>query len=219
MRSQSAHEVLKRNDSAAAYQGTPIGEERRGIVGVFHLPEVIEQLFESIGFAKGGKQGEEFFAFLLLRGTEVSIALEKGVFVILQGVVLFALRLANLIHGLVERLLDMEAIEDHRRFFKVPGYPADEGRRGIDADLLDLRRRTVLAFQIGLNPFDGVGTLTRRDVKDPALLQIYRHGHVVMMFLCRGLIDAQGGHLVMIRFRVGDADPVIEDRPDALGIL
>jgi hypothetical protein len=100
--------------------------------------------------------------------------------------------------GLVERggsmSDEMELVEADAGIGQVVGDPFDEGRRHVDADRADLRRRPVVFGQIIGEAADGGGVAALGNEHDLAFDGVGGKGQVMMAASVGGLLDRHRDH-------------------------
>lgn len=183
-----------------------------------HAPEVFKEGFETISLAQPGIERDEVREGLaLLVGEPIGVP-EEEVLMAFESLMFLTFSPTHLIHGFVEQFDDMKAVKGNLGLWEGFASSCDEGGGHVHAQFRDLRRLNPFASQVLLNLVEGFFAFARNHVDDAGLLEVNAQRDILMSFLGRGLVHAQVGQGHGGISSAGLGNPVVEDRPDPLGI-
>ena len=195
---QGCDELAQRRDTAAQCGGDPAPEEllRRAPVGI--IPEVLKLVLEhpgavdtAVGVAQAvEKAGMALGAISGVHAKQPAQPLDRLAAFGIEGAPLL---LAHLVHGLVQGLDDVEAVDDQRGVGTVMLDRLGVGAAHIATGPQNARF-LPLAQALIEEPVNALSALALSDPQDPGAVQIIDQGGELAALAEGDLVDAQGGY-------------------------
>ena len=195
---QGCDELAQRRDTAAQCGGDPAPEEllRRAPVGI--IPEVFKLVLEhpgavdtAVGVAQAvEKAGMALGAISGVHAKQPAQPLDRLAAFGIEGAPLL---LAHLVHGFVQGLDDVEAVDDQRGVGTVMLDRLGVGAAHIATGPQNARF-LPLAQALIEEPVNALSALALADPQDPGAVQIIDQGGELAALAEGDLVDAQGGY-------------------------
>lgn len=218
MRNDSFGEGLEGWNFGGIYLGAPLCQEGVSTSFIRHIPEVVEDGFQAVGFAQRGIESNQLGQLLLLTIRKRVGILQEGVFVALQRLMFLALGFTHRVHGFIEQFDDMKTVEGDLGVGEGIFDADNEGGRQVHAGLLNLFGWSALAFQMIANGLHARFALAFADMNHASSVHVDTQCDVVVALAGRGFINTEPGDSGWIVGFEGLAYPMIKDGPDALWI-